>query len=66
MKIIELNKKIIEVAPKDDINLLKFPQLIPKNKLYKCSILSCAYTGINEKMLKKHISVLHSSNENYM
>ncbi|CAH1712108.1 unnamed protein product [Aphis gossypii] len=65
MKRDELDKKIVEVAPDDNINTEIFPKFIPKNMRYKCSIPLCDYTGLTEERLKTHISVLHSSYECY-
>jgi len=65
MKRDELDKKIVEVAPDDNINTEIFPKFIPKNMRYKCSIPLCDYTGLTEERLKTHISVLHSTYECY-
>jgi len=66
MKIDELNKKVIEVTPQDNLNMSLYPKYIPKNKLYKCSVVSCTYTGVSEDMLKEHISILHPSCQYYL
>lgn len=66
MKRDELDKKIVEVAPDDNLNTEIFPQFIPKNMRYKCSIPLCTYTGMTEDMLKKHISILHPTYQCYM
>ncbi|CAI6364719.1 unnamed protein product [Macrosiphum euphorbiae] len=62
----ELDKKIVEVAPDDNLNTEIFPQFIPKNMRFKCSVTSCTYTGVTEDMLKKHISILHPTHECYI
>eukprot|EP00102_Acyrthosiphon_pisum_P022313 XP_016659523.1 PREDICTED: uncharacterized protein LOC100573806 [Acyrthosiphon pisum] len=62
----ELDKKIVEVALDDTLNTEIFPQFIPKNMRYKCSIDHCTYTGRTEDMLKKHISILHPNYECYI
>lgn len=64
MKIDEINKKIFESAPPDDLNLALFPKFVPENLRFKCS--SCNYTGVNEEKLKKHISVNHPDNQCYL
>jgi len=66
MKRDELDKKIIELVLVDDFNADIFPQFIPINIRYKCSIPLCTYTGITEDMLKKHISILHPTYQCYM
>ncbi|KAL4143321.1 hypothetical protein QTP88_005667 [Uroleucon formosanum] len=66
MKRDELDKKIVEVAPDGNLNTEIFPQFIPKNMRYKCSIPLCTYTGVTEDMLKKHISILHPSYQCYI
>lgn len=66
MKIIELNKKIVEVDFQGNLNLELYPPFVPKNRRYKCSIPSCTYTGMTEDMLKKHISILHPDCQCYM
>jgi len=62
----EVDKKIFEVAPDDTLNTEIFPQFIPKNMRYKCSIAYCTYMGTTEDMLKKHISTIHPTHEYYM
>jgi hypothetical protein len=66
MKRDELDKKIVEVAPDDHFKTEIFPQFVPKNMRYKCSIPLCNYTGMTEEMLKSHISILHSTYQCYM
>ncbi|XP_026811622.1 uncharacterized protein LOC113552843 isoform X4 [Rhopalosiphum maidis] len=66
MKRDELDKKIVEVAPDDNFKTEIFPQFVPKNMRYKCSIPLCNYTGMTEEMLKSHISILHSTYQCYM
>jgi len=66
MKRDELDKKIVEVTPDDSLITEIYPQFIPKNMRYKCSILLCTYTGMTEDMLKKHISILHPTYQYYM
>lgn len=66
MRIDELNKKIVEVAPRDEFNVSQFPPFIPKNIRYKCSVTSCTYIGMTQDMLKKHISILHPDYQYYM
>lgn len=65
MKIDELNKKIVEVTPDNNFNSGIFPQFIPKNLRFKCSIPLCCYIGQTEVMLKTHISILHSAYQDY-
>ncbi|XP_050525201.1 uncharacterized protein LOC126896453 isoform X2 [Daktulosphaira vitifoliae] len=62
----ELNKRIIEKLIPSDQDLSMIPDFVPKNKRYKCSIPSCSYLGINEDMLKKHISILHPEYQCYI
>lgn len=64
MKINEINKKIFEVNPPAELNLALFPKFVPENMRFKCYL--CNYTGINDKMLTKHISVLHPDNHCYL
>lgn len=59
IKVDELNKKIVEVAPREELNMELYPRLIPENERYKCSARNCKYIGLCFLMLKKHISVLH-------
>lgn len=66
MKIDEINKKIVEVAAQDQFIVKSYPQFIPKNKRFKCSMANCSYTGITEDLLKTHISILHPTHECYM
>lgn len=66
MKIDDINKKIVEVAPQNHQKIKLYPQFIPKNKRYKCSMLSCPYTAVTEDMLKTHILTLHSVLKSYM
>lgn len=66
MKIDELSKKIVEVAPRDKLNMELFPGFFPKNIRYKCSVPSCSYIGMTVDMLKKHISILHPDSQCYM
>jgi len=61
----EFDKKIVEVAPDDSLNTEIFPQFIPINIRYKCSIPLCTYTGMTGDMLKYHISVLHPTHQYY-
>lgn len=66
MKIDDINKKIVEVAPQNHHTIHLYPQFIPKNKRYKCSMFSCLYIAVTEDMLKTHILTLHTAIKSYM
>lgn len=64
MRIDEINLKIVEVSPHNNLNMELYPTFIPIIKRFKCSV--CAYIGMNEDMLKKHISINHQDHHCYL
>ncbi|VVC35861.1 Zinc finger C2H2-type,Zinc finger, RING/FYVE/PHD-type [Cinara cedri] len=66
-KIDELNLKIVELFPINDLNTELFPKLIPKNKRFQCSEGTCNQQFfLDVDLLKTHMSIIHKDYQFYL
>lgn len=66
-KVDELNLKIVEVSPINNLNTELFPKFIPKNKRFQCSEKTCNQQFfLNVDLLKTHISINHKVYQSYL